>query len=302
MRIWWVLPVSSRISHTVAPRSASPAVTWVTARLPWLACEVEPRMPSPRSVTSHDSMVWVRTAPWATHRYARSHEWSRSCAARPSSARLVLANISRPEVALSMRCTTCSGVSVAGRPMRRHAARIRSIAVPVSRSSYGTDEIPAGLSITTTWASSWTTSPSRSGSRGRGAASRTSTASPPRMRRSIASAAAPPTSTLPVAIHFFTTDHGSPLASRDDRRQGGLPAAAAGTVRERAPASRVCTAPAIGRNRRRGDRVAPDPGGDQVDPTQARLDPRPAGGWGATYLDPDTYVLAPRVRSGARHR
>ena len=139
-------------------------------------------MPSPRSATSCDSIVRGDGAPWATHTYMRSQVWSRSCAPSICSARLLLANINRPEVALSMRCTTISGTSTAFLPMRRHAPRIRSIAVPASRSSYGTDEMPAGLSITTTWASSNTSSASRVGSRGRGADSRTSTRSPPRTR------------------------------------------------------------------------------------------------------------------------
>ena len=173
-----------------------------------------------------------------------------------------------------MRCTTWSGVVVAARPMRRQAARIRSMAVPVSRSSYGTDETSGGLSMTMTWASSWTMSASRIGSRGLGAARRTSTASPPRMRASIATTGAPPTSTLPVAIHFFTTDHGSPLASLT-------------TAAKVAPAASAATVQGAGTGIARmyysaGDRVATDPRHRCVGPRRTQPARHPHG-------DPRTY-------------
>ena len=136
-------------------RSASRASTWVTARLPCSRRVVEPRRPSPRSATRYDSIRRERDRAVRDAQVRALHRVRAQLRgepdARPSSSSRTS---SRPEVARSIRWTTWSGTLVAGLPIRRHAPRIRSIAVPVSRSSYGTLLTPAGLSITTTCASS----------------------------------------------------------------------------------------------------------------------------------------------------
>ena len=71
MRIWCVRPVSRRTRHRVAPRQAPQRLHVRDGVLALRRCwRVEPRMPSPRSATSRDSMRIAPTAPSATARYA----------------------------------------------------------------------------------------------------------------------------------------------------------------------------------------------------------------------------------------
>ncbi len=114
-----------------------------------------------------------------------------------------------------MRCTTCSGMSDGdGRSpfarerlaLSRHSSRTRSIAVPLSRFSYGTDETPVGLSITTTCESSNTIGVRSAGS-GAGLASSSLTAWPAFSRCAASVSRAPSTHTLPVSTSMRARDH-----------------------------------------------------------------------------------------------
>ena len=81
--------------------------TWVTARLPWSGRRVEPRSPSPRSVTSMRLDAPIARRVRAPRKGTCARRRARETASASSrSASLVLANASSPEVSLSMRCTT----------------------------------------------------------------------------------------------------------------------------------------------------------------------------------------------------
>jgi len=86
--------------------------------------------------------------------------------------------------------------------------------VPRSRVSYGTVDTPGGLSMTTTCASSWAMRTSVRGSRGRGAAMRTSIRWPAARRWPAPAARRPSTNTLPVSISRRASAHELPSAPR----------------------------------------------------------------------------------------
>src|SRR5688572_21180685 len=140
--------------------------------------------------------------------------WARNWAASAISDRLLLANTTSPEVSRSIRWTTWSATLLAALPCRRHASRSRSIAVPISRASNGTVEMPAGLSITTAWVSSQTIRTSTDSSRGRGARILTSTFWPAVSRAPAWSARWPSTNTLPVSMRARAWLHDPPSAPR----------------------------------------------------------------------------------------
>ena len=139
----------SRAGPRTASRRAARAATatWVTARLPWSrgsSIRADHRRDSARGTTRSSAPRPRR----ARRRGTALHRVRAQLRGHADLGALGLREREQPVVARSMRCTTCSGTVVAGLPIRRHAPRIRSIAVPVSRSSYGTLLIAAGLSIT----------------------------------------------------------------------------------------------------------------------------------------------------------
>ena len=156
MRIWWVLPVSSRTSHSVAPRQLLERRD-VRHRALALARRAR-RAAQPVAAIGHqlrlDAPIGAPCRARRTGRCARRRA-RETAPASSRSASLVLANASSPEVSLSMRCTTME--RRLGRLAPRVPPRARgsaSIAVPLLALLVGHARDAGGLSITTTCASS----------------------------------------------------------------------------------------------------------------------------------------------------
>jgi len=129
--VWWVRPVSSRTRHSDARRRRLQRLDEGNGVAALARVAVEPRMPSPRSATSDDSMRRP-DAPLGDRQVLARGLVALEDRVQSALAEAGLWRAQQARRVLVDAVDDVQRVAVARRPRWRQASRTRSIAVPVS--------------------------------------------------------------------------------------------------------------------------------------------------------------------------